>query len=62
METIKSKSGFNINVCCASCTHKQLDDRHCTIQAKRVCEVTGEQVAARMFCDKCEVRQGLLNL
>ena len=62
--TVKSASGFDINVICASCAHKVFDDdrRGGVYPVKRRCELTGEEVTARQFCDRCEVRPELLEL
>ena len=59
----KSKSGYTINVCCASCVHKILDDKQGpATQAVRLCGLTGEQVNARMCCTNQVVRPELLEL
>ena len=61
MKTIKSVSGFDINVCCASCVHKEFGKGRSNDVARK-CGLTNEVVLACHTCDRCQVRPTLLAL
>ena len=60
--TIRSKSGHEINVCCASCQHKQITNKYTQQDAVRVCQLTGQDITAHMVCDMYEAREDLMDI
>lgn len=57
MEKARTKSGFAVNKCCASCTYKQLAS-----EEQRTCELSGQKHSPLHVCDKWAMRASLAKL
>ena len=61
METVKSRSGYEIIMICAACEHKTYFANG-KDGIKRRCKITKKQVEARDTCNNCKVNNKLLAL
>lgn len=57
MEQAKTKSGFVVNKCCASCTNKQFAS-----EEKRLCKLSGKKHSPLHVCDNWAMRADIAKL
>lgn len=57
MEKARTKSGYAVNKCCASCTYKQFASEN-----ERQCDIDGLKHSPLHVCDKWAMRSAIAKL